>query len=49
MPAASNTHVYTGADGSLMLSPDGEGPEREGADTVINGNGGLGLYRALSR
>lgn len=38
MPAASNTHVYTGADGSLMLSPDGEGPEREGADTVINGN-----------
>jgi len=36
MPTASNTNVYTGADGALMLSPDGTGPEGAAADAVIN-------------
>lgn len=38
MPTAANTHVFTGADGSLLLSPDGDGPEGAAAAQVIEGN-----------
>lgn len=38
MPTAANTHVYTGADGSLLLSPDGDGPEGAAAGSVIEAN-----------
>lgn len=37
MPSAANTHVFTGADGSIMLSPSGEGPEGAAANAVIEG------------
>ena len=35
MPSAANTHVFTGADGSIMLSPGAPGPEADAAQTVI--------------
>jgi len=35
MPTAANTHVFTGADGSIMLSADGDGPEGAAAQAVI--------------
>ena len=35
MPTAANTHVYTGADGSILLSPDGDGTEGKAAAGVI--------------
>lgn len=38
MPTAANTHVFTGADGSVLLSPDGDGPEGAAAGAVIEGN-----------
>jgi hypothetical protein len=38
MPTAANTHVFTGADGSLLLAPDGDGPEGAAADSVITAN-----------
>jgi len=38
MPTAANVHVFTGADGSIMLSPDGDSPEGAAARTVIEGN-----------
>ncbi len=38
MPSAANTHVFTGADGSILLSPDGDGPEGAGANAVIEGS-----------
>lgn len=38
MPAASNTHVFTGADGSISLAPDGDGPEAAAANAVIEPN-----------
>jgi len=38
MPTAANTHVFTGADGSILLSPDGDGPEGAAAGTVIEAN-----------
>lgn len=38
MPTAANTNVYTGADGSLLLSPDGDGPEGSAAATVLQAN-----------
>jgi hypothetical protein len=38
MPTAANVHVFTGADGSIMLSPDGDSPEGGAANAVIEGN-----------
>ncbi len=38
MPTAANTNVYTGADGSLLLSADGDGPEGAAAGAVIEAN-----------
>jgi hypothetical protein len=38
MPSAANTHVFTGADGSILLSSDGTGPEGSAAQSVIEGN-----------
>ena len=38
MPTAANVHVYTGADGSIMLSPDGDTPEGAAANQVIQSN-----------
>lgn len=38
MPTAANTQVFTGADGSLMLSPAGDGPEGAAAEAVIGAN-----------
>jgi hypothetical protein len=38
MPSAANTMVFTGADGSIMLSPTEGGPEGEAANTVIESN-----------
>jgi hypothetical protein len=38
MPTSANTHVFTGADGSILLSPDGDGAEGAAASTVIEGN-----------
>ena len=38
MPTAANTNVYTGADGSLLLSADGDGTEGAAAGTVIEAN-----------
>lgn len=38
MPTAANTHVYTGADGALLLSPEGDGPEGAAAQEVIEAN-----------
>jgi hypothetical protein len=38
MPTAANTHVYTGADGALLLAPDGDGPEGASAQAVIEAN-----------
>jgi hypothetical protein len=38
MPSAANTTVFTGADGSIMLSPTEGGPEGEAANTVIESN-----------
>ena len=35
MPTAANTHVFTGADGALLLSPDGDGTEGSAAGAVI--------------
>jgi hypothetical protein len=35
MATATNTHVYTGADGSISLSPDGDGSEGAAAATAI--------------
>jgi hypothetical protein len=38
MPSAANTHVFTGADGSILLSPEVGGPEGDAAQAVIEGN-----------
>ncbi|MFU2487928.1 hypothetical protein [Thauera sp. WH-1] len=38
MPSAANTRVFTGADGSILLAPAGEGPEGAAAGAVIEGN-----------
>jgi len=38
MPTAANTNVYTGADGSLLLSADGDGTEGAAAGAVIAAN-----------
>jgi hypothetical protein len=38
MPSAANTHVFTGADGSILLSPEAGGPEGEAAQAVIEAN-----------
>jgi hypothetical protein len=38
MPTAANVHVFTGADGSIMLSPDGDSPEGTAAGAVIEGS-----------
>lgn len=35
MPSTTNTHVFTGADGALLLSPDGDGAEGAAANAVI--------------
>jgi hypothetical protein len=37
MPSAANTQVFTGADGSILLSPGSSGPEGEAAAAVIEG------------
>jgi hypothetical protein len=34
----SNTHVFTGADGAIMLSPGAPGVEADAAQAVIEGN-----------
>lgn len=36
MPSAANTHVFTGADGSILLSP-AEGSEGAAANAIIEG------------
>jgi len=36
MPTATNTNVYTGADGAIMLFADGDGPEGRAASQVID-------------
>jgi hypothetical protein len=38
MPSAANNFVFTGADGSIMLSAAGDGPEGAAANAVIEGN-----------
>jgi hypothetical protein len=37
MATATNTHVYTGADGSISLAPDGDGAEGVAAGKAIAG------------
>ena len=39
MPTATNTHVFTGADGSISLSPDGDGSEGGAAGIAISAGG----------
>ena len=36
MPSAANQNVYTGADGTILLAPAGDGPEGGAASAVIN-------------
>ena len=38
MPSAANQNVYTGADGTILLAPAGDGPEGGAASAVIEGN-----------
>jgi hypothetical protein len=39
MATATNTHVFTGADGSISLSADGDGSEGAAAGKAIGGGG----------
>jgi hypothetical protein len=39
MATATNTHVFTGADGSISLSPDGDAAEAAAAASAITGGG----------
>ena len=36
MPSAANQNVYTGADGTILLAPAGDGPEGGAASAVID-------------
>ncbi len=37
MPSAANQNVYTGADGTILLAPAGDGPEGGAASTRDRG------------
>lgn len=46
MPSAANNQVYTGADGSILFAPAGEGPEGAAAGTVIEDSDLIQVGRA---
>lgn len=46
MPSAANHNVHTGADGTILLAPAGDGPEGSAASAVIEGNDLIQVGRA---